>query len=113
MAGMPAHQEFPCHGSKHASTTCQYVNSSTPLWVPCKYAKTSAYAKLAGHSDVCELGSNTISKWVRSNSTIFKQHIAPTLNNLQLVLNAVTASPPMHVLLLTRSVEGSVHAVCE
>ena len=112
LSGFKAKQEFPCSNTYNRPT----CNSSSPSkeQLPCKYAKESPFYRLArGHSDICVLTPEIINEWVRSNHTIFKQHLAPSPHNLRLLLDAARRSPRKRVVLLTRSVLGSAHALCE
>ena len=62
---------------------------------------------------MCELDAEMVFGWVRNRTSIAKQHLAPSPRNVRLVLEAARQWPPVRVLLLTRDVASSVHAVCE
>ena len=115
MAGKPAKQVLThCSDKKNRPTCSNSTRSPQQRELPCEYAASSPFHRLGlGHSDVCELTPAIINDFVRNSTAIFKQHLAPSQHHLQLLLKAARRSPSKRVLLLTRSVLGSAHAVCE
>lgn len=63
------------------------------------------------HSDTCLFDAKKIGAFMRSNSTIYKQHIVPVSKNLELVEREIGLGA--RVAILTRDPASSVHAACE
>jgi len=112
MLGIRSRQAYPCkpEDSLHVCTPAGATNHS----LPCEYPNLSPFHQMAtAHSDVCEVHPTMLETWVRDRSTLYKQHLTPSPQNVGWVLAAARKTPQTKVLLLTRNVSSTLHAICE
>ena len=62
------------------------------------------------HHDACNLNWDTVTRWSLDDSTIYKQHVAPTLENVKLLLSYLATrrqtGRQIRVVVLTRDPMG-------
>ena len=100
MANLYSKQEYPCYLMRPFNSTHIY------------------HAMSLHHHDVCNLNWDTVTRWSLDDSTIYKQHVAPTLENVKLLLLRALytrrqTGRQIRVVVLTRDPMAALHAACE
>lgn len=88
----PHTQEFPCNRNRLA------------IW-------NATFAGMHMHSDTCTLSSSVLTRWIFSQTHIFKQHVVPDPKNSKIVQDALGRGA--RIVYLTRDPRQSGHAACE
>lgn len=88
----PHTQEFPCN------------RKTLAIW-------NGTFAGMHMHSDTCTLSSSVLTRWIFSQTHIFKQHVVPDPNNSKVVQDALRRRA--RIVYLTRNPRQSGHAACE
>lgn len=71
----------------------------------------ASFSGIHMHSDTCTQPKDVLNAWVTSGDSINKQHIVPDPSNMHAVRQLCECGA--RIVLLTRSVNSSVHAACE
>ena len=98
MANVSSHQDYPCfpNGGGVPQTNI--------------FTEKSTYFTLSRvHHDLCQLRSVELKRWLYSN-IVYKQHLAPTPENVRLLIRLLGSS---RVVVLLREPMESLRAACE
>ena len=113
LSGRPVSQRFPCCAEQPCHTPDGTVSEAgrRPS-LPSLKEQDPIHALAVQHSDMCELPRDTLSRWI-NGTTIYKQHVAPTVQNLGNVKIGLETSQSSGLVVLTREPRASLHARCE